>query len=249
MNNAVDIWKGVYKSFSEVVSEEDKHAFNSSAWFEQLFVKLQDKINSDVVLSYDYPLSIAISMDIYNRDKKDNYCILDFGGGLGANYFLLRKSLNAEVNLKYDIVELEDVVGFANKKIKNNELSFYNSLPEKTYFYDCVHCGSSLQYIEDWQDIINKLTSYKPKMIVFSDMTVGKFKSFVSTQKYYNKTIPVKFYNEEDFIAIMANMGFKSIYSSYYCAKVLGEFGPLPMHGLPEENRINHTKNYIFLAC
>ena len=59
--------------------------------------------------------------------KKKIKKIIDFGGGAGYHFFVA-KILFPNLNLKWSIVENQIMVKLCNKKIKNKNLFFFNSL-------------------------------------------------------------------------------------------------------------------------
>jgi len=95
--------------------------------------------------------------------------VLDFGGALGTTYFQNKSYLSHLNDLKWNIVEQEKFVKIGKESLEDSELRFYNSIDESLSENnsDVIILSSSLQYIEEPYQILQKIIKEKPKYILF----------------------------------------------------------------------------------
>ena len=243
----VSIWEGIFSSFQEAGGDLD--AFNSEIWITKQQENIKELLcqhHQKNFTSKDYPLSLIVAMELnHKRPLK----ILDFGGGLGSQYFeILGKVPESEEFLSYYIIENSALIEAKPKEISQFEnLCFFSDLSEIQETVDIVHIGSTLQYIEDWSDFLIKLNDiYKPQYFVFSDLMAGNIPTFVSHQIFYDKKIPHLFINIDSFInfiikKINMNLIFQSKFTRTYFNKT-EDF----LNNLPEKYRIDRPYNLVF---
>lgn len=168
--------------------------------------------------------------------------ILDVGGGFGETYLHVRR--RTKFKIQYDIIELEKTVEVGKELFKNdhnlNFFSFSTHIPNK---YDLVYFGSSLQYFEDWKEIIKTVLISEPKYVLISDTTVGEVPTFVCAQVNDPRTIiPRWVFNIADLDTLFSYFGYSRALrtSNYY-----------PFHNFynyeGEYENIEHT-NLVFIC-
>ena len=123
------------------------------------------------------------------------------------------------------------------------ELSFSETLPDESY--DVVHAGASLHYVRDWRRMLQRFVQMG-KWIVLSGLTAGDIPTFVTRQNYYGQFVPVWFWNVDEVISVLANLGAKLAYKSLLASEYQGEFRELPMDNFPDGYRLNRKCNLIF---
>jgi len=244
------LWEGIYQSFEEVGGDHD--AFDTDIWINKQKDKIQLDLNilkestgsSRINTSKDYPLSLVVAMLLA---QQGNISILDFGGGMGSQYLeLISKVPPAKDHVKYFVVDGKKTLDNTPREMKAfSNLSFHESLDEVEKKVDILHIGSALQYIEDWKGLLFYLIEkFDPKYFVFSDLLVGDIPTFVSSQIFYDKKIPVKHYNTEDFRQHL-EAKFHLLYKTFFSTEILGK-NELPNYSLPEKFRLKHSMNMIF---
>jgi hypothetical protein len=106
--------------------------------------------------------------------------------------------------------------------------------------------GSSLQYVEKWQELLTELNKrFRPKYFVFSDLLAGDIPTFVSAQVYFGKRSPVNMLNKKEFTKLLFGLGFKVLYYSLFKAAIL-DHEKLPNQALPEQYRMKYSCHKIF---
>jgi putative methyltransferase (TIGR04325 family) len=103
--------------------------------------------------------------------------ILDIGGGLGDNYFYLKKIFS--VNLVYDVVENPNLIKLIKKK-KLDHINFFSSLSEVDN-YDLIYSSGTIQCIKNYDSFFSTILKKKKfKYIVLTRNNFGENHSYVA---------------------------------------------------------------------
>lgn len=241
------VWEGVYDSFKE--ADGDLDAFDSSLWLnkqkERINIALEDYKQNNFV-SKDYPLSIIVAMLL--SFSKNSISILDFGGGMGLQYLdMIAKIPESENKIDYYVIDGKASIDNRPDEINQfKKLYFLSDVNNVNKKIDIIHIGNTLQYIEDWKNLLLTLNNkFKPKYFVFSALLVGDIQTFVSHQIFYDKNIPVTMLNMNEFKNVLQELFFENIYQTYFQVPILG-YNELPNFALPENFRLKHSYNMIF---
>lgn len=243
------IWSGVYSRFDQVT--ENAEIFDSSLWTEKqktraldaLFLARSGRYVSDGAKSRDYPF-VPFLVGLLSSGKK--LSIVDYGGAMGQTYIeILAKMRRVQKDLSYTVVETPGVVADVPEDVRSLQgLTFCATLDDIKGAVDVVHCGSVLQYIDDWKGFLNELTNrLQPRFVVLSDLLVGDLPSFVTAQRYYGRVMAVRFINIGEFCAFWDQSNYRAIYRSYYYP--LGDESYFPNHELPETHRLEKPCHFI----
>lgn len=124
--------------------------------------------------------------------KGKNLNIIDFGGGFGTLHNQYKKFLK---NKRYNwfIIEQKKYVELGRKFFNEKNLFFLNDLTKykfKVPKINLVIFSSSIQYIENYQLILNKIIQIRPDFIIFLKTPLsGK-----DDNRIYVQNIPQNFY-------------------------------------------------------
>lgn len=144
--------------------------------------------------------------------------ILDIGGGFGETYLHVKRS--TKCTIRYDIIELDKTVEAGAAIFSHDhDLNFYTLEKYSTNKYDLVYFGSSLQYFENWREIIRIALVSDPKFVLISDTTVGEVPTFVCAQVNDSRTIiPRWVFNIKDLDILFSTFGYIRVLrtSNYY---------------------------------
>lgn len=169
--------------------------------------------------------------------------ILDFGGGLGIGYMTLAESLANDLErVDYSIVEVAEVCAVGRQLFEG--VSYLSALPAAGS-YDLVHAASSLQYVERWQDLIERFAALDSRYILLSDVFAGAMDTFVTLQNYYESRIPHWFLNLEELLATCAKLGYRLAMKTYTTSRRLTTEDVLPMDNFPEELRLQQSLHLL----
>ncbi len=195
----MNIWSGHFIEFKKAKKKSKGKGFLSKKWRNSQFLSFQDCLLKEKN-NKRLPSRLTHRYKNFNKilekkfKHKKNISILDFGGGFGLGFFSLDKKLKKKIN--YFIVENKNITSTFKPIFKKiNYFSFINA----KIHYDIINCCSVIQYIENWKEIVKKLSNTKTEYLYFSDMFIGDIKTFVTLQKYFNSTIPHWFINFKEF--------------------------------------------------
>jgi len=131
----------------------------------------------NIAMCYGYVMAFAAR-------EKHEISILDWGGGVG-HYYLISKTLLPNIKIQYSIHDTPKLCQVGRELLP--EVDFYenpNEALEKKY--DIVFASNSLQYSEDWQEIVGKLArSCRNYLYITQLPVVHMAKSFVTIQRAY----------------------------------------------------------------
>jgi putative methyltransferase (TIGR04325 family) len=172
---------------------------------------------------------------------------MDFGGGLGNTYLLMNSGCIKQQDFEFYLIENEEVCRKGQELFRDDsKIHFYPNLPDDVKKFDIVHCGSSMQYVEDWKGIFKKFAKYNPAFIILADLPAGKNPTYATVQNSYGAKIPYWFFNIDEVFNAMDCAGYKLIFKSKFVDKRLGIEQPLPQDNFPPEYRVGDTCNLLF---
>jgi len=133
--------------------------------------------------------------------------VLDFGGSIGTDFIHLSSSLCMPCTIDYHVVEGEPICDIAAEIFKDDSrIRFSPSLPVESDRFDVVMVGSTLQYIEDYQELLRHLSKYEAKYILLSNLPAGDIETtFATEQRNLNGSIVAAwFFRVSDIVRAMA---------------------------------------------
>lgn len=174
--------------------------------------------------------------------------IVDFGGGIGIDYFRVRSALPPEASLTFTIIESPRVCVAGKKEFfGDSRVRFLVRLPARLSA-DIVHIGSALQYIRDWKRVLTDLVRRsRPRYFLFTDLPAGDIPTFASVQVYYGSKIPYWFFNVSDIVTVMRSLGFVLHFRSAYEYRYLDTYRNVPVSNFPSQYRLPYSCNLLFV--
>jgi putative methyltransferase (TIGR04325 family) len=129
----------------------------------------------NTVLAFAYGLTLA-------SRHKDRISVLDWGGGLGYFYFLSRALLPGDVEIEYHCKEGPLICRYGREAVP--EITFWDDDSCLAREYDFVCASSSLQYVEQWRDLVGQLArASRSHLFVTRVPVVFESASFVALQR------------------------------------------------------------------
>lgn len=248
------IWEGVYQNFSDVPVQGP--GFDGEKWISNSLEKIKS-VRAEAVKSIplppvsNYREALLPLLAAMSHHEKSQLRILDFGGGIGFTYYQTMQALPNFDGIEYHIVEREPVCKAGREFFgdSSQNIFFHSELPEdKDGFFDIVHMGSSLQYIEDWKGLLSRLCSLSRKYLLLVDLFAGTIPTFASTQRYYDSRIPMWFLNVDDLIRVVNSSGYDLTFKSVYKPTIYGAEQNLPMSNFDETHRLKYACNLLFTS-
>lgn len=128
-------------------------------------------------------LLAAVNQYIVTHSKKE-LKVLDFGGACGAHYFEMKRFIKHDIDLKWYVVETEQMVKSAmDKGLQNNELKFISSIEDISEKIDFIHSSSALQYVPDPYQFTKTLINLNADYVFFNRMMFNESdRDFVTIQ-------------------------------------------------------------------
>jgi len=239
------IWEGIYSCFSEVNSSSNPYNKDNDTWAEMLLESLGAAVNC---INSNRPIStintdekslLPFLVSVISKGKSEPVSILDFGGGIGVDFLYVRQCLGNEKIGKYYIVETENVCELGSEVFKKEpRVEFHSTVPETKV--DIVFLDSSLQYIEDYRDLILKLARCRPDYFLFLRTPAGNVPTYVTAQMNVpGSVIPCRFINIQELVSFMETCGYHLEFYSF-------SDRPYDQANFPPEYRLGNYKTMLF---
>jgi putative methyltransferase (TIGR04325 family) len=180
----------------------------------------QDSIMYDKII---YSETILAFLILHMSRHKNKISIIDFGGGLGTNYFQNRKILGGLYNtsVSWNIVELPLLSELGREHFANSQLTFFSDIGDAIRAVrdvaDSVLFSGSLQYIPEPFALLDQVIDRGGKLLAFDRLVVSPTENhavFVHVphpEYYYPATYPSWCFSKELFIRNLAARGFQLV--------------------------------------
>ena len=194
-------------------------------------------IKEDNSLPINEYKNLALILKLIYKDK-ENFNFLDFGAQYLDNYYFINR-FNKNINyFYYDQPNVNKVVEEFTSKINLNNFFVLKDIDNLIKIkLDFIYCGSVIQYIDNYNEVINKLLSSKPKYVFFSGLNIFKkseFKVIVCKQlNIFPKINYCYFFEEAYFENLIISLG----YNLMFTAK--NPFSEVNYQNLEEKLKIN----------
>lgn len=221
-------YSGIYQTFDEAKADftfgGDYHSDQSFSGLKdcarQKFQRLSN--GQSPHLDWDNARYNLFTAFMANQSSKEKMTILDIGGGFGDSFIDLKFAC-PKLKVEYTIYELPDL-------IKNSD-EFSSQFPEELFFTsdfsslkpDIILFGSSLQYFENYREVISQVTKLNAKAILLTDHPMGIVPTFVCAQvNMANRIIPrfvfnkdeiINLFNESDYDLAMNSLNYFSFHN------------------------------------
>ena len=244
------VWEGVFGSFAEAAATGA--GFAGATWLERSLVQAQQDL-ADYKSALDSGRVPAVRRKTHLPELVDSVAagsepvrIVDFGGGMGLVYLAVKSGTGAQ--LDYTIIDLPELCEKAAPLFQEfADLRFVSSIEDAGEASpDILYANSSLQYVDDWESLLENFAAISPTTILLDEAYVGDFDTFVSRQAYYDSRIPHRFFNRDELVGKFAKLGYSLAASKQYAIEILGERGELPMGNFPEAYRLNYVSSLKF---
>ena len=199
-------YSGPYKNWA--MAQQKSTGYESDEILEKvkkasLIVKERKKgyeRDSKIFFDFDYDYYLLRVFKNYSKDNDKILKILDFGGSIGSFYFKYKDKIKNK--FIWSIVEQKNFVHEGKNFFENNELNFFFNIEdyEKLFKPDIIILSSSIQYIENYKKVLNKLINLNSDYIIILKTPFNK------------KNIDEVYVQKPD----------KSIYKSTYPSWILG---------------------------
>jgi putative methyltransferase (TIGR04325 family) len=155
--------------------------------------------------------------------------ILDLGGALG-HYYAIARRLFPELELDYHCRELPAIC--AQGREVSPDVTFHDTDDCFERSYDLVMASGSLQYAEDWRELVRRLADASARWTFFTRVPlVGQHPSFVVLQRAHAYGYATEYvgwvFNRAELLGAAGEAGLE-------LERELVITGEVPIHGAPE---------------
>ena len=243
------IWEGVYPSFKAALADASGPGFEGAIYQERSLAAATECMSflraGKPIPTFHKQRSTLLPMAVAMMLGQEEYVdILDFGGGLGIGFMVLAESIPMDLQrVRYTIVEGPHLSALGAQTL-GNKCAYFTTLPASGKF-SLIHAASSLQYIDNWQDLIHHFSVLNPKYILLSDVFAGKINTFATLQNYYGSRIPHWFLNLQELLEAFSQNGYRLMMHAYVTSRRLDALDVLPMDNFPECRRLPQSLHML----
>ena len=238
------LWTGIYASFQEVPSSAN--AYDGEEWQRAIMARIE-RWHSAVAQALPLPPTPerGTQLAALIAGMGSSRCsVLDIGGGGATTLLQVRASL-PEVSLAWTVVEREAVCSAASRVVREPGLQFTSIIPTESSA-DIVYMGSSLQYFDNWQDILQSAAHAATRFVLLEDVPAVSCASFAAAQRYYSGSIPTWFISHDELMSQANRSGLKCVLRDRFRASILGDWNGYPMENFPETHRVGLASTFLF---
>ena len=219
MPDSPQVFEGEYSSLSKV----KERGYNTSDSLENSYNETLRELNDYKHLNPPQksnshnPIANLLPLVAALVGHKKEISILDFGGGMGRSYLSCLSALqDSNISIDYHIVDLEDTIEYAMKIYPDNmDVHFYRDIPDTLKDVDIVYLGSTLQYINAYEALIQRLAKLEPKYFFLTDYFTSPSQTFATAQvNMKDRRIAYWIFNLREIVGIVEQQGYKKIYET-----------------------------------
>lgn len=241
-------WHGNYQSWE--AAKRRCTGYDSAAILQKvtgsLLLVKEDKAayERDSVLFYDtdYSFPLLSSLTWIAAKNRGRLNIIDFGGSLGSTYYQNRSFLSEIPEINWCVVEQKEFVDTGKLLFEDENLHFFYSIDEclNSFNIDAVLFSSVLQYLENPNDVIDRVISAGIKFLIIDRTPFIKGKDRITIQRVnpsiYKASYPCRFFNKQDFLRRLTR-SYKLIFEfeALDRANIKSEFRGFLMERIAEE--------------
>lgn len=217
-------YEGIFRTFSEV-----RAAYSEANYYhtkESINEVITEGRRSVQMLQNNLPPNDGMALIRHNflpafisALSQEKLNILDIGGGYGTAYLNCKYSC-LNLNIKSTVIELPGSILEFEKIYPKSDVVFAPSISSVIHQkFDITYFGSSLQYFEDFNQILDQTARLRSKYIVITDTPMGIFQTFVCAQvNMKGNVIPRLVFSIDELTTILSRGGYKLIHRSvnYY---------------------------------
>ena len=187
---------------------------NIGEYFDYRFTKFEGPNNIKLI---DRFYVAALLPSLINKKKP---VVIDIGGGSNPIYSYIEKATNIKTKcLVLDTQKLVKIIKNKLPKKFKSDIRYISSLNEiKLKSVDIVYFNSSIQYLENYEQMIKKLIKLNPKFILISYTPFNKRKkNYYSIQFGVPGSVhPIIFFSHKKLIMFMKKMKYQDIFKNNY---------------------------------
>lgn len=242
-------FSGVFNSIAEIKNE---NPWIRKPWIELSRRKLERTKNGcriNFMPTLDFGGHLILPCLIINILSENQSCnILDWGGGTGIIYHRILPYLMNPENVIWHVVdkniELYEIGKRHADTLNRNNIVFHIDIPEKDKIkFDVLYINTSLQYIYDYDSILDTLLQYNPKYVVLTRLIAGDMETYITCQNIKGYNTSCIFINFQELVKIFSQNGYNLVFKSPCSEENFREYYDI---SIPKYLRIPCSANLIF---
>jgi putative methyltransferase (TIGR04325 family) len=213
------IWDGIYDSFDEVPVTGD--GFVSDAWLSDMerytsaaiMALRNDGEVPENVPQYHTSLSMLVgSLASCDRPVR----VLDFGGGMGIGFANMKRCLPEKTACEYLVIDNDASCERGRRLFRDfPSVKFMPRLPQVSGDVEVMVLSAALQFVENYEELLTKLASFKPMFWLFTFVPAGEVPTFATAQlNVPGSVLPAWFFNLRELIEKIETLGYRLIFKS-----------------------------------
>lgn len=168
------------------------------------------------------------------------------GGGAGFIWFLIQNQLSSK-EVDWTILDNGVLTALGKKYSQSSGIPIryidsLNSHPE----YDVLFINTSMQYVDDFQSLLEILLKSNPKYIVLTRLLRSDGNTIILKQMIHGKSCACVFISEKELLAYLKKNGFGVMYESPNWGERTSLYETLPAE-VKLEIGIHPSKDFIFV--
>ena len=162
---------------------------------------------------------------------------------MGKSYLDCLAALDGcDVHIEYHIIDLKPTIEYGMKIFPQDmDVYFHSSITDVYSDLDIIHIGSTLQYIDNYQEFIEKIARLSSKYILITDNFMGNAETFATAQvNVINRRVGCWIFKLSEIIDLFSMNGYQKICSTKNYQ---------PFHhfdNFSDEYKISDTYNLLF---
>jgi putative methyltransferase (TIGR04325 family) len=167
--------------------------------------------------------------------------VLDFGGGMGISFVHLAATAPHAEHVEYHVIETPRVCEEGARLFADDaRIRFHRALPDTFPGLDIAYLNSSLQYVEDYRELLEKLCAFAPRFILLARCAAGENPTFATAQVTLpGKRIPYWFINVRELVSILEQCDYSLLFRARAATG-------LDLSNFPERYRQGTACNLLF---
>jgi putative methyltransferase (TIGR04325 family) len=154
----------------------------------------------NVHMTYAYVLALTAR-------QKDSISVLDYGGALG-HYYQIARAVLPDVKIDFHCKEVPGLAALGQQL--NPEVHWHVDDTCLDRSYDLVMMNGSLQYMQDWQATIGRVSAAATEIFFLTRVPVVEHSpSFPARQRIYDTEMIHLQFNQDELLRVAANAGLK----------------------------------------
>ena len=194
---------------------------NENVWFDNSYaINALRKLKSVKLVKkckYDYFDILTLYLNSIIEEGR-SIKVLDWGGGTGRVWVNIYKNIYKQETVEWNVVDTKCVTDIGENYSKNDkiQIKFFENIDcLPSINYDVIYINSTIQYVENFQDVLSKLLQKKPKHIIFNRLLCSKGDvNLTFCQKIGERFTPCTFISEKKLIQFLFDNNFKPIFNS-----------------------------------